>query len=153
MSINNSGGILMKRVAWLLVVLFLFLFVGLSSRIGAVSPSPIPEEHEEKMVKGIRVKGETVCLFQSGTADVKKAITIGDVLLVYRESKKGEIKEVGKIKVLSYIGDDYIRGEVVEGELQAGDIARKEDVASLVISSDDKCKEEKTLQPALKMRK
>jgi NADH:ubiquinone oxidoreductase subunit K len=143
----------MKRVAWLLVALFLLLSAGLSLRAYAVSPSPIPEEREEKMVKGIRVKGETVCLFQSGTADVKKAITIGDVLLVYRESKKQDVKEVGKIKVLSYVGDDYMRGEVVEGELQAGDIAKKEGVAGLVISSDDKCKEEKTLQPALKMRK
>jgi hypothetical protein len=130
----------MKRVTWLLVALFLLLSVGLPLRGYAVSPSPIPEEHEEKMAKGIRVRGETVCLFQSGTADVKKTITIGDVLMVYRESKKQELKEVGKIKVLSYVGEDYMRGEVLDGELQAGDIAKKEGVASLVISSGDKCK-------------
>lgn len=130
----------MKRVARLLVALFLLLPVGLPSRANAVSPSPVPGEYEEKMAKGIRVKGDTVCLFQSGTADVKNAIIIGDVLRVYRENKKHELKEVGKIKVLSYVGEDYIRGEVVEGELQAGDIAKKAGVASLVISSDDKCK-------------
>lgn len=143
----------MKRVTWLLVALFLLLPVGLPLRAYAVSPSPIPGEHEEKIAKGIRVKGETVCLFQSGTADVKKTISIGDVLMVYRENKKHELKDVGRIKVLSYVGEDYMRGEVVEGELQAGDIAKKEDVAGLVISSDEKCKEEKTLQPAVKMRK
>lgn len=130
----------MKRVIWHLVALFLLLSVDLPLRAYAVSPSPIPGEHEEKIAHGIRVKGETVCLFQSGTADVKKAINIGDVLVVYRENKKQEIKEVGKIKVLSYVGEDYMRGEVVEGELQAGDIAKKEGVASLVISSGDKCK-------------
>jgi hypothetical protein len=32
------------------------------------------------------------------------------------------------------------KGEVVEGELKAGDIAKKGDVASLIISSGDKCK-------------
>ncbi len=130
----------MKRVIWLLVALFLLSSVGLPLRACAVSPSPIPEEHEEKIAHGIRVKGETVCLFQSGTADVKKAISFGDVLMVYRENKKHEIREVGKIKVLSYAGDDYIRGTVVEGELQAGDIAKREGVASLVISSGEKCK-------------
>jgi hypothetical protein len=55
-------------------------------------------------------------------------------------SRKEELKEVGKIKVLSYVGEDYLKGEVVEGELKAGDIAKKGDVASLIISSGDKCK-------------
>jgi hypothetical protein len=105
----------------------------------AVSPSPIPGERAEKAAKGIKVKGETVCLFQSGTPDVKMAISTGDVLVVYRESESHELKEVGKIKVLSYVGEDYLKGEVVEGELKAGDIAKKGDVASLVISSGDKC--------------
>jgi len=48
--------------------------------------------------------------------------------------------EVGKIRVLSYVGEDYIKGEVIEGELKAGDIAEKGDVASLIISSENSCK-------------
>ncbi len=129
----------MKRVIWLLIVMFLSSSVGLPSRANAVSPSPIPGEREEKVAQGIRVRGETVCLFQSGTADVKKAISIGDVLVVYRESKSHELREVGKIKVLSYVGEDYLKSEVVEGELTPGDIAKKGDVASLVVSSGDNC--------------
>jgi hypothetical protein len=130
----------MKKVMWILIIMFLPLSVGLPLRANAVSPSPIPGEREERIAKGIKVKGETVCLFQSGTADVKKEITAGDMLSVYRETGKHELKEVGKIKVLSFVREDYLKGEVIEGEVQTGDIAKKGDVASLVISSSDKCK-------------
>ncbi len=129
----------MKKIAGLLAVL-LILCGGLPQRVKAVSWSPIQEEREEKAAKGIMEKGAIVCLFQSGTADVRKAININDILPVYRESKSHELKEVGKIKVLSYIGEDYLKGEVVEGELKAGDIAKKGDVASLLISSENRCK-------------
>jgi hypothetical protein len=129
----------MKKIAKLLAVL-LILCAGLPQLVNAVSWSPIQEERKEKAAEGILVKGTVVCLFQSGTADVKKAISMGDVLVVYREAPKHELKEVGKIKILSYSGEDYLKGEVVEGEIKAGDIAKKGEVASLVISSADKCK-------------
>ncbi len=130
----------MKKVMRILILMFLPLSAGLTLRSNAVSPSPIPGEREERIAKGIKVKGETVCLFQSGTMDVKQEIKINDILPVYRENKSHEPKEVGKIKVLSYVGEDYLKGEVVEGELKAGDIAKKGDVASLVISSENSCK-------------
>lgn len=129
----------MKGFTYILIGMFLSLSVGLPLCANAVSPSPIPGEREERADKGIKVKGETVCLFQSGTADVKNAISIGDVLVVYREGTKHELKEVGRIKVLSYSGEDYLKGEVLEGEIIAGDIAKKGDVASLIISSSDRC--------------
>ena len=129
----------MKKIGTLLAVL-LISCMGLPQLANAVSWSPLQEEREEKAAKGIMEKGEVVCLFQSGTAEVKKAISIGDVIVVYREDPKHELKEVGKIKVLSYVGEDYLKGEVVEGELKVGDIAKKGDVASLIISSGDKCK-------------
>jgi hypothetical protein len=129
----------MKKIATLLAVLLL-VCAGLPQLANAVSWSPLQEERDEKLAKGLMVKGTVVCLFQSGTADVKRAINVNDVLPVYREGKSHELKEVGKIKVLSFVGEDYLKGEVVEGELKAGDIAKKGDVASLIISSDDKCK-------------
>jgi hypothetical protein len=122
------------------VVILVIAFV-IPLRSGAVSPSPVPGERAEKIEKGIRVKGETVCLFQSGTEDVKKTINVDDVLVVFREGPEHELREVGKVRVVSYVGDDYIKGEVMEGEIQAGDIAKKGDVASLVISSSDKCQQ------------
>ena len=129
----------MNKIAELLAVL-LIICAGLPQLVNAVSWSPIEEERVEKAAKGIVEKGAMVCLFQSGTADVKKAISIGDILVVYAEGPKHELKEVGKIKILSYSGEDYLKGEVVEGEIKPGDIAKKGEVASLVISSGDKCK-------------
>jgi hypothetical protein len=128
----------MNKITKLFAVL-LILCAGLPQLVNAVSWSPIQEERDEQAAKGIMVKGTIVCLFQSGTADVKKAISVNDILPVFRESKSHEPKEVGKIKVLSYEGEDYLKGVVVEGELKAGDIAKKGDVASLIISSGDKC--------------
>ena len=130
----------MEKKFQLLAALILAGILGFAGPTGAVSPSPVPGELAEKAEKGIKVKGEIVCLFQSGTEDVKKTISIGDVLVVYRENPKRELKEVGKIKVLSYVGEDYLKGEVVDGEVMAGDIAKKADVASLVIFSGDRCK-------------
>jgi hypothetical protein len=138
MNRNNCGGSDMKKITKLLAVL-LILSAGVPHLVPAVSWSPLQGEREEKAAKGIMVKGTVVCLFQSGTADVKKAINVNDILPVYREGKSHELKEAGKIKVLSYVGEDYLKGEVVEGELKAGDIAKKGNAASLIISSGDKC--------------
>ncbi len=128
----------MKKIGKLIVVL-LISYMGLPQLAHAVSWSPLQEEYEENAAKGIMGKGTIVCLFQSGTPDVKMAINTNDILTVYRESTSHELMEVGKIKVLSYVREDYLKGKVVEGEIKAGDIAKKGDVASLIISSGDKC--------------
>jgi hypothetical protein len=122
------------------MILVLFGMFGLAGAAAAVSYPVVEDQREEKAAKGIREKGETVCLFQSGTEDVRKTIGIGDVLIVYRKGGDREHREVGKIKVLSYAGEDYIKAEVVDGVVQTGDVARKGNVASLVISSSEQCK-------------
>ncbi len=130
----------MKTVQKVSLAVVLTSCIGVPLLANAVSWSPLQEEREEKAAKGIREKGAVVCLFQSGTADVKKEMLINDILTVYRESQNHQLREAGKIKVLSYVGEDYLKGEVIEGELMPGDIAKKGDVASLIISSEDKCK-------------
>jgi hypothetical protein len=118
----------------------LLLVLSSPGSIQAVSYPLLEEQREEKAAKGISEKGEAVCLFQSGTADVRKAINIGDVLTVFREGPGRELKEVGKVRVLVFVGEDYLKGEVVEGEIMAGDIAKKGNAASLVISTRERCK-------------
>ncbi len=118
----------------------LSLVVALPRSAHAVSYPLIEEQREEKAAKGIRGKGETVCLFQSGTIEVRKGINIGDILVVYRQDKNGALRDVGKVKVLSFAGEDYLKGEVVDGEVMTGDVAKKGDIASLVISSEERCR-------------
>lgn len=128
----------MRRLRELAFVIALATVV--ASFAHAVSPSPIPEEREEKTTQGIKSKGDIVCLFQSGTADVKRKIHVTDILIVYRENLDRQLTAVGKIKILSYAGEDYLKAEVIEGELLSGDIAKKGNVASLIISLSNKCK-------------
>ncbi|NTW59991.1 MAG: hypothetical protein HGB21_10405 [Nitrospirae bacterium] len=120
--------------------ILLLLVLSSPAPVRAVSYPPLEEQREEKAAEGISEKGEAVCLFQSGTADVRNAINIGDVLTVFREGLNRKLKVVGKVRVLSYVGDDYLKGEVIEGEIMAGDIAKKGDAASLVISTRERCK-------------
>ena len=129
----------MKTAAKTLAIV-LIICIGIPLIANAVTWSPLLEEHEEKASAGIMTKGTIVCLFQSGTADVKKEIQINDMLPVYREDQKHHVTKVGIVKILSYVGEDYLKGEVIEGELKAGDVAKKGDVASLIISSDKQCK-------------
>ena len=129
----------MKKIAKIYAIIFLFC-IGAPLLANAVSWSPLQEEREEKAARGIMEKGAVVCLFQSGTADVRKEIHVNDILIVYRENQDHQMKKVGKIRINSYIGEDYLKGEVVEGEVKAGDIAKKGDVASLVVSESKACK-------------
>jgi hypothetical protein len=129
----------MKKTGKFIMVL-LISCMGLSQLVNAASWSPLPEERDEKAARGIMEKGALVCLFQSGTADVKKEMRVNDIIPAYRESRPHEFKEVGKIKVLSYVGEYYLKGEVVEGELKAGDMVKKGGAAGLIISPDDKCR-------------
>jgi len=86
------------------------------------------------------VKGETVYLFHSGTGDVKRTIHVNDTLAVYRVSSTCEAAPVGIIKVVSFIGETHLKGEVFAGEIRPDDIAKKDKVSCLVISAGV-CKE------------
>ena len=129
----------MKNTVKFLTVLFLAFTLGFPLIARAVS-YPILEEHRQVKEKAIMKVGMTVYLFHSGTADVKMAIKVNDILIVYRESPECKLKEVGKIKVLSSAGENYFAGEVIEGEVKLDDIAKKGLVSCLVVLSDDKCK-------------
>ncbi len=86
---------------------------------------------------GIMETGDIVCLVQSDTTDVRKAMSLNDVLPRCRETRSHKLVE-GKISALSYIAADHSKGDVVKGELNADDTAKKGDVASLIVSSGKK---------------
>jgi len=85
--------------------------------------------------EGIMTAGTKLYLFHSGTDEVRKTIGINDVLTVYRECPSdlsAETREVGKVRVLSPLGDYYFNGEVIGGEVKAGDLAKKGMVACFI---------------------
>ena len=82
------------------------------------------------------VKGDTVYMFHSGTEDVKKTIHVNDTLTVYRTSPTCVVTPIGIIKVIAFVGETYIKGEVFAGEIKPDDIAKKENVSCLIISAE-----------------
>ena len=83
----------------------------------------------------VKMSGDNLYLFHSGTQDVKKEFCLNDVIPVYREVAKGwpirgyggfvSHREVGEIKILSYAGDHSFNAQVVDGSVQVGDVAEK----------------------------
>lgn len=77
--------------------------------------------------------GNKVHLFHSSNVAVQTEIAVGDVLPVFRMiGKTRQEKEVGTVKVLSFIGEHYFEAEIVKGEIKVGDIVKK-DKSSLLV--------------------
>lgn len=87
--------------------------------------------------EAVMTVGAKLFLFHSGTENIKTIINVNDVLTVYREYPPDfsvETREVGKVKVLLPLGDYYFNGEVIGGEVKAGDLAKKGTVACFITS-------------------
>jgi hypothetical protein len=129
-----------EKISWgnMMLVSLLLLAVAMPLTAFAVS-YPAQLYHREDRPDRF-LKGETVYLFHSGTDDVKKTIHINDTLAVYRITPSCEVVPIGLIKVVSFVGETYIKGEVFAGEIKPDDIAKKDKVSCLVISAGV-CKE------------
>jgi hypothetical protein len=107
-----------RKIAIILIVILLFTFVNAPLAVFAVSYPP-PLYHRQDRSETVMKAGQTVYLFHSGTDDVRKTIHANDLLTVYRINPSCEVNPVGIIKVLSYVGETYIKAEVLEGRDQA----------------------------------
>ncbi len=116
----------------ILAVLLLMAFIN-PLNVFAVSYSPQLYHVGDR--RDVFLKGDLAYLFYSGTEEARKVIHLNDVLTVYRTKPSCEITEVGKVKIISFVGDIYLKGEVIEGEIRSDDIARKRTVSFLVISA------------------
>lgn len=84
--------------------------------------------------------GSVVHLFQSGTQEIRKEISIHDTLTVFRSGQSCELEEAGRIEVVSFGGRYYLSGKILSGEINAGDIAKKGSIACIIIMSQWICK-------------
>lgn len=77
--------------------------------------------------------GNKVHLFHSSNVEAQKDIVVNEVLPVYRViGKSAQQKEVGAVKVLSFIGEHYFEAEIIKGEIKVGDIAKKDGTSLFV---------------------
>ena len=122
-----------------MIILGVFLMV-LCTPLTVYATSYMPFFHSQVREGTVMKSGQEVYLFHSGTHDVRKTVQVGDILTVYRITPTCEVKEVGRIKSVAYIGETYLKTKVVEGEIKPDDIAKKGNVSCLVISTGV-CKE------------
>jgi len=117
------------------IIIVIMLLVAISAPLAAFAVSyPVQLYHQEVRHDKF-VKGDTVYMFHSGTEDVTKIIHANDTLAVYRTSPSCEVTPIGIIRVISFIGETYIKGEVFAGEIKPDDIAKKDKVSCLIISA------------------
>ena len=78
--------------------------------------------------------GDIVHLFHGGNKLAKEEFCPNEIVPVYRYygSRWKEAREVGKVKVTQYLGDHFIEGVVVEGNLKDGDVAIKPNSACMI---------------------
>jgi hypothetical protein len=97
---------------------------------------PFPENEPAYLNDEAVMKvGTKIYLFCSGTAEMRKTINVNDVLTVYREYPPDislETREVGKVRILSALGEYYFEAEVIEGYVQPGHVAMKGTVACYI---------------------
>jgi len=113
------------------VTLFIILLA-----VAIMAASPLTADAARKKAKSevVMKMGSKVHLFHSSKVEVQKEIAVGDVLIVYRQlgGKNPQPKEVGEVKVLSFIGPHYYEAEITKGSIKVGDIAKKNDTSLLV---------------------
>lgn len=120
----------------------LFLLLSITPLIMATSLHaiiyPFPENGPAYLKDETVMKvGTKVYLFCSGTEEVRKILNINDVLTAFREYPTDislESREVGKVKILSSLGEYYFEAEVIEGYVQPGNVAIKGTVACYITS-------------------
>jgi len=122
-----------SKTTFILRCALFFFGLSIPLTVFAVSYTPAPLYHQHERLEITMGNGETVYLFHSGTNDVKRTIHVSDVLTVYRINSSCEVKTVGRIKVISYVGETYLKGVVIEGEIMPNDVAKKGNVSCLII--------------------
>lgn len=115
----------MKRLVLFIITMALSIMV--------TAPFPVYAEAGKAKSEVVMKVGSKVHLFHSGKTSAQKDIAIGDVIPVFRQlGKTQQEKEVGKVKVLSFVGDHYFEAEIVSGDVKVSDVAKKKTTSMLV---------------------
>ncbi|OGU07771.1 MAG: hypothetical protein A2075_19230 [Geobacteraceae bacterium GWC2_58_44] len=117
----------MKKLTMMITLLAISIMVAAPLTANAAAGKKAKSEVVMKI-------GNKVHLFHSSNVEAQKDIAIGDVITVYRQlgGKTPQPKEVGELKVLSFIGPHYFEAEITKGEVKVGDVAKKDKTSLLV---------------------
>jgi hypothetical protein len=122
----------MKKISFLLLLITPLI---MTTSLHAIT-YPFPENEPAYLNDEAVMKvGTKIYLFHNGMGEVRKTINVNDVLTVYREYPADfslESREIGKVRILSALGEYYFEAEVVEGYVQPGNVAIKGSVACYV---------------------
>ena len=132
LSRNNKPSNRMKKLTLLFIMMSPLI---MATSIHAIT-YPFPENEPAYLNDEAVLKvGTKIYLFHNGTEEARKTIKVGDVLSVYREYPPDlslESREVGKVRILSVLGEYYFEAEVIEGDVQPGNVAIKGSVACYI---------------------
>jgi hypothetical protein len=122
----------MKKFSFLLLLITPLI---MTTSIHAITyPFPDNEPAYMKDEAGMKA-GTKIYLFHNSTEEMRQTINVNDVLSVYREYPPDfslETTKVGKIRILSALGEHYFEAEVIEGYVQPGNVAIKGTVACYI---------------------
>ena len=124
----------MKKFSFLLLLITPLIMTSALHAVTYPFPGNEPAYLNDEAVMMV---GTKLYLFCSGTAEARKTINVNDVLTVYREYPPDfslESREVGKVRILSALGEYYFEAEVIEGHVQPGNVAKKGTVACYITS-------------------
>lgn len=117
------------------IIIMILLLLVVCAPLAAFAVSYPAQLYHREVRHDKFVKGDTVYMFHSGTEDVRKTIHVNDTLAVYRVTPTCEVVPVGIVKVVSFTGETYLKGEVFAGEIKPDDIAKQGNVSCLIISA------------------
>ncbi len=121
----------MKKVKLSLLGITLLSLIGFLFSCATLTPRPESQVKAKVTAKS----GDIIELFHGGNKLAKEEFCPDEIVPVYRISGyryKIPTYEVGKVKITKYVGDHFIEGVVVEGNVRDGDIAMKPNSACMV---------------------
>lgn len=111
----------------------LFLFVAGLSLAGMMSGCSTFGTQPQIKADVVMKAEDTVRLFHKGTVKANTEFCVDETVPVYRYyGRYLQSKEVGKVKIVKFIEDNYLEAVVVEGEIKDGDVAKKSSATCLV---------------------
>lgn len=98
----------------------------------AIMASGATLAYAQQQPKKVKVKiemreGDEATLFYGGGGNIKEVFPEGCVLKVYARNRAFGLNEnvrIGKVKIVGYEGDNFIKVQVVEGTIGPGDVVK-----------------------------